>query len=398
MSEARAFLVPDYYTSFQCKGSDCRTCCCTGWGVSISMAEYFALLGLPCEPDLRTRLDCAFHLSDQPSPDHYAELNHRYDGDCPLRRADGLCRLHAECGEGALPAICRLYPRAPRTARAMECACANSCEATLELLISRSGPIRFERTGLVFDLADQHAELDSLKAQSYGPARAACLSALQLRNMPLPQRLMRLSRTVMALGESFVRKDPASVGAALRACADPALPKPLARPNPALSLQVQQRMAHFCVQRESCISGACERAQLALGLGSGPDVGVGQLSIAASRYRAASNRFKASHPDWEVWFEQMLVNHAFYDGYPFESHRGNLWEAHVALCAVYLLLRFLAVGTLAAEAGGQAFVDLMASAFRLIEHSGFDWNATLLLRSMGCDNMRRLDGVLTGCG
>ncbi|MEA4897099.1 MAG: flagellin lysine-N-methylase [Christensenellaceae bacterium] len=394
----RLYLVPDYYPRFQCKGGDCRACCCVGWGVSISMREYFTLLGLDCGPELRRRLDCAFHIVEQPSPERYAQLNHRFDGDCPLRREDGLCRLHAECGEGALPAICRYYPRGAHTARAAECSCANSCEATLELLIAQREPIRFERMPLAFNLPELHAQADELTTQCYEPARSACLGALQRRAHALPARLTRLSRSVAALGEGLVRHDPASVGAALRALADRDMGPPHVRPNPALSLRVQQRLAHLCMQRESGVSGRCRAAQAVLGLGEGPDIEVGQLSVAASRYRAASARFAASHPNWELWFEQLLVNHAFYAGYPFENHRGNLWEAHVALCAVYALMRLLAVGTLHDTPGEAPFVDLMASAFRLIEHSGFDWNATLLLRSMGCDNMRRLDGVLMGCG
>ncbi len=396
MAEERLFLVPDYYGSFRCKGQDCRACCCVGWGVSISMREYFQLVGLPCEPALRARLDCAFHIADQPSPERYAELNRRYDGDCPLRRADGLCRLHAECGEDALPAICRLYPRAARLSPVPQCACANSCEATLELLVGRDEPIRFRRMPLSIEFVEDPARQDALEAACHEPARMACLGALQRRDWPIAQRLMGLSRTAMALGEGLVRHDPASVGAALRACADRALPRPQARPNPALSLQVQQRLAHECIQRDSGIADPCRQAQAALGLGEGPDVA--QLSIAASRYRTASARFAAIHPDWPLWFEQMLVNHAFVCGYPFGGRRENVWEAHVSLCAVYALARFLCVGVLAHAPGEGTFVDLMAAAFRLIEHSGFDWNAMLLLRSMGCDSMRRLDGVLMGCG
>ena len=45
MPFTHAFLVPDIYPSFRCKGGSCRSTCCKGWGISVRMEEYFRLLG-----------------------------------------------------------------------------------------------------------------------------------------------------------------------------------------------------------------------------------------------------------------------------------------------------------------------------------------------------------------
>ena len=45
MKEAILALVPDYYPSFVCKAGACRTPCCEGWPVTMSMGDYFRLLG-----------------------------------------------------------------------------------------------------------------------------------------------------------------------------------------------------------------------------------------------------------------------------------------------------------------------------------------------------------------
>ena len=113
------FLVPDYYEDFRCKGGACRRTCCDGWGISVTQAEYFRLLGLDCPPDLRRRIDVAFHAPETPSPERFRLITPTWQGDCPMRAPDGLCALQCTCGEEALPAICRLYPRAPRTAAGM---------------------------------------------------------------------------------------------------------------------------------------------------------------------------------------------------------------------------------------------------------------------------------------
>jgi predicted permease len=39
-------LVPDYYPAFSCKMGACRHACCEGWPISVSMKDYFTLLGL----------------------------------------------------------------------------------------------------------------------------------------------------------------------------------------------------------------------------------------------------------------------------------------------------------------------------------------------------------------
>ena len=61
MPFTHAFLVPDIYPSFRCKGGSCRSTCCKGWGISVRMEEYFRLLGMDCPPEIRRRLDCAFY-------------------------------------------------------------------------------------------------------------------------------------------------------------------------------------------------------------------------------------------------------------------------------------------------------------------------------------------------
>ena len=108
------YLVPDYFPYFSCKMGACRHACCEGWPISFSMTDYFKLLSVDCSPDLRRKLDCAMHLAPHPTPEGYAQISPRWDGQCPMRLPDGRCALHAELGDGMLAAVCRLYPRGVR--------------------------------------------------------------------------------------------------------------------------------------------------------------------------------------------------------------------------------------------------------------------------------------------
>lgn len=142
--QKRTFFAPDYVKDFRCKTGACRNACCSGWPVTVSLEEYLRLIGIECSPSLREKLDRAAYVLDHPTPHEYARLNHRWDGDCVLRAADGLCALHAELGEGVLPEVCRLYPRGVRLApEGPEISCSNSCEGVTELLWERNAPLSF---------------------------------------------------------------------------------------------------------------------------------------------------------------------------------------------------------------------------------------------------------------
>ena len=53
MQEDQQYLAPDYYPSFRCKQGKCRAACCEGWPISVTMNDYFTLLGVECSPELR---------------------------------------------------------------------------------------------------------------------------------------------------------------------------------------------------------------------------------------------------------------------------------------------------------------------------------------------------------
>ena len=67
-----AYLVPDYVPEFACKMGACRRPCCEGWPISMSTEDYFRLLGVPCGPAMRERLDNAVRVSLHPTPEAYA--------------------------------------------------------------------------------------------------------------------------------------------------------------------------------------------------------------------------------------------------------------------------------------------------------------------------------------
>lgn len=183
--------VGNYFPQFQCKMGRCRQACCQGWPVSIDRDKYFQLLGVACDPALRRRLDTAMPLADYPTPQRYAQLSHRYDGDCALRDPDGRCGLQVQLGEEILPDVCRLYPRSIRQDRVgAECVLANSCEAVCELFWDRKEPLAWQEKPVALQAGADRAVSPRDREGRLAQDRAVAI--LQDRRYPLARRLQTL--------------------------------------------------------------------------------------------------------------------------------------------------------------------------------------------------------------
>ncbi len=377
------YLVPDYFPAFSCKMGDCRRPCCEGWPISVTMKDYFTLLGVECSPELRRRLDCSLHLAPHPTEDAYAQILPRYDGQCPLHLPDGRCSLHAECGDHALAAVCRLYPRGVRNGENRECSCANSCEKVLELLLAHPAPLTFTRITKDFGLPDapprQHFFHTAGREQEI---RLWLISMLQRREYPLPQRMLLLGQALHAMNAALADKDDAQVDDLLSGrivIPAPEVPVPN-HEKLSTGLQTVERMLSI-LDRSSVSIRAYGEEALAF-FGDGTD--------AYAKYQAATARFAAVIPQWEIWFEHMLVNHLFFVQFPFQDRPVSLKDEYITLVAVYTLLRCLLVGCLAEHGDILHAVDVATAAFRLVDHTEFDRYAAPLLRDLGCHEWPQL--------
>lgn len=75
--------------------------------------------------------------------------------------------------------------------------------------------------------------------------------------------------------------------------------------------------------------------------------------------------------------------HMFFEQFPFQDRDEGLLDEFVAICAVYAVLRVLCVCTMANHAERTALADVMAAAFRFINHTASDRYASHMLREIG---------------
>ncbi len=377
MNDTQEYLVPDYYPDFHCKMGACRHACCEGWPISVTMGDYFRLLGVDCSPELRRRLDTSLHLASRPTEEAYAQISPRYDGHCPLHLPDGRCALHAELGEDVLAAVCRLYPRGVRNGEDREASCANSCEAVLEMFLHRQAPLTFRRERLAFALPDaparRHFFHTAGRAQEI---RLWLISHLQNRQYPLPRRMLLLGMALRALDGALNAKDDGRVARLLSG--EESIPVPeLPVPDHDQVLSGLQTVERFLAITDAHSHSIHDYGEHALRYFAAGD--------ALCQYKEATQRLERLLPQWETWLEHMLVNHLYFVQFPFQDRPVPLQDEYLAVCAAYVLLRCLLVGWMATHEGEAEAVDVAAAAFRLIDHTSFDLYAAPLMKELGCD-------------
>lgn len=381
------YLVPDYYPSFSCKMGACRSTCCEGWPISFTMLDYFKLLSVECSDELRRKLDVSMHLSPAPTPESYAQISPRYDGQCPMRMEDGRCRLHFELGESALSSVCRLYPRGVRNIEnARECSCSNSCEAVLELLYRHEPPLSFVRIPLAIDAPptpERHFHFETANREE--EIRLWLIRRIQNRSYSLPRRILLLGEAMRALNQALSAHDSARIDRLLSDKENIPAPDGIEAGLSQLEfgLKAARQMLQIMDRRSASIRTYGEAALSYFGEGDG----------SFDRYEKARGHFDLLVPAWQNWFEGMLVNHMFFSQFPFQDRPVQLSDEFLALCAVYALLRFLCLGWMIGQNNVQAAIDVAAAAFRLIDHTEFDRYAAPILKDLHCDepeNLRKL--------
>ena len=329
----------------------------------MSMAECFRLEGLSCPRGLRRTLDCALVPVDSPTAERYAAFSPDWRGDCRLHReSDGLCGIQRECGEDALPSVCRMYPRAVRTRWADECSCSCGCEAVSDLLMARPDPLDFTEAELTVPLEPERSERSGLIAEFYRPVRDKCLSLIQDRSYTLNHRLDMLGALAMALDGAFSSRDRAAISNALECDYTPR------DGEERFDLSAAKLTANFFGRRSRTLSPYAEAAAEYYGTGGGIDTVLPDPDYAARRFAEA----EARRPAFESAAENLLANWMFYRCFPFSPDGYGIAavDAALALRALYLLLRYV---TAAAD-------DSAYAVFRVADNSDFSAVAPKILR------------------
>jgi len=330
MSYKHIFTYPDYYPDFACKCGECRATCCHGWGIALSQDEYFRVMSTDCSPELRRRLDVAFRpaTNPAPTPERYALISYNWLGRCPIQTDEGLCLLHRDMGEGAIPEICRRYPRCHRVAPVHECCTSTACEYTLELLWKNTDPVKFVSGECeVYDEDFDAPAAASLDASEYELVRKIAFEIIADRSMSFDDRIAALARRFGAVLPYLIM--PESKAAELF--------EKLLKTSDSLQELADDIAAYYMENSE-----------------------VPRFSLDGIE-------------NIDIYLEKMFTNHMFYKAFP-RSYPDSTPQTEIAaLVALRSLHRYVAEAYLGIHGWSLTnLVDVTAKLFRMVEHSRFD--------------------------
>ncbi len=346
----RKLFVPDYFLKFRCKCGECRNCCCVGWKVTISYLEYCHLLGFLCKKSMRSKIDAALCVLDKPTEESYALIKRDYLGNCPLRdRTDGKCLLHKECGEMALPAVCRLYPRNILFDALKEGSCANSCEAVLELLYADDNKVKM-MTAEMFDSAYFYKSQEKISKNEDNSEEEKAIFLQNKAVEILEDRTKPLAKRFSILGNYLINNGYAPK--LISICEN----KTFAKINVFIDiLELCQEALNYSVNFDKYYK-VFDNITMPNDFEN--------YTFLYKRYLILKQEFENSFENWQVKLEKTMINHIFYERFPADV---VVFSGFSQLCIVYALTKFCLI--FYQPKSNNDFVDCVAGLNRCFEHS-----------------------------
>ena len=353
-------LRPAYYDRFQCLAGACRFSCCKGWNITFNKKDYLALKRQEGSDELTANLkQNVRRIRQGPNAERFYGEFDMSGGTCPLLREDGLCSLQLEKGHGALPEVCRVFPRTQAYSDSgyLERRLTPACEAVLELLWDLPDGVDFVADPL------PKSKTRTLIMGTSGPLRlrfqelrSACIDLLQDRRRPLAQRilLMGLALKELADGEEDVDGWLARTRTLVD---DPETDRRLQLPDQqkTLSMFLTNNIRVMLASQSPNRELSAVLKEVLDGLGAVLTFEGGQavnFSLPNDPYLAARARFEENFQDRAYFMENLMVTLFFNFQTPNLGSREKLWKSYVDFCNLYSFCRFMAVASCREGAAG----------------------------------------------
>lgn len=338
-------LRPACFDRFHCLAEGCRLSCCKGWNITFDKKDYLSLKREKGSAELNARLESGVRrIKKGPLLGaHYGEFAMDHIA-CPLLREDGLCMLQAENGHGALPFVCRSFPRMEsyETSGYFERSLTPACEGVLALLWDLPEGVEFRSDPLPREQFRTVTPGEWLSA-SFQDIRGRCIDFLQDRRFSLPQRilLMGLALKELTEGETDVARWLA------KARALPELPGITGYLQEAEPGQALPMFLSNCIRVLLGIPGAGDfqgiQEELLQGLGIRVQEGTTLATVPTGPYLAARERYGERFANREYFMENLMVSLFFDLKMPALTSAEELWKSYVNFCNLYSICRFMAV-------------------------------------------------------
>ncbi len=400
---------PTCFDRFQCKGGACRNTCCQGWNITISRGEYNKVRHLLRHDEVQFFK----RLPRQTANDRiYATVKMTEDNHCPLFDSEGLCGLQRKYGYGALPDICKFFPRLMMqfSDESFSQSLDSGCEKTLELLWEEQEEglsfvtTQMDVSGLVsvnvhrYPLSEYAADLRNLsiwllKNRSYSLSDRMILLGLAMREL---QEISELEHPDAQVSSWFIKwqeqtKDSTIDLSDLNGNRTWFMMERELQEISELEHPDAQVSSWFIKWQEQTKDSTIDLSDLngnrtwfmmdnlkilfffqhlLSKKGDYLDRIVENISFEIieeknifydiSKYETLEAQFVERFPKFDLFLENFMVMTLFRLTFPFNEN--SIWRSYLYLCALYSLMRFMAIAS--APHNAQQLIDCMTALSR----------------------------------
>ncbi|MDY2997035.1 MAG: flagellin lysine-N-methylase [Faecalimonas sp.] len=381
-------LKPEYYTSFACKGSECRQTCCQEWAITLAKEEYRKIQNRIREREGFSEQKYFKKMPpEQRRNESYMKMLLDNEKKCLFLNKQKLCGLQCAFGADILPDTCIRFPRQIFENYSLTCATLSpACERTLEMLpVDRS---------LTFEMQDEdieHAFPKRISIQQIYPKEiypyatyfqdiySMCILILQAQDISLEDRMILLGmglKNVISLGEERKWEQiPGYIDTYLSKLSElEEVDTLLPQFSPNLSALFNNFLMADNEQEGSTSSyqKVIDRVKEILNISYETEGDVRQVSAQSfADYEEKKNCFANLMEDKPFFMENLLMSIFTYKNIPFSSELiGGIWENYIYLCWIYSSLKF--VLTVCAEdiQSQRELIDYCVPLLRRWTHNG----------------------------
>lgn len=363
-------LYPAYYPEFQCIADRCHDNCCRGWRIYFSKKDYLKIKRAKKTQELEVLTKKAMRrLADGMRTEQaYGEFVVQ-NAPCPYQNEQGLCQLQLVCGENTLPEVCRQFPRTESyTPMALEKSMSTGCEAVVELLWNRPEGLEFVIAPL--EKQRQHTVWSNGRGEDFPVFRSAMVDIMQARQFSLSRRMLILG---LAFDQAIKNWDILDINQwqnqVKLLCTDSSLTQPLETLQGNRQAFLAQNMR--TARRIAAEDGGYLRYILNKYRNLHFEKSNGGIfdQFDEQFYIPAKTKFDEAFGDIEYFFENLLVNIAFFTQMPLCATPEVLWQSYVMLCNTYSFFRFLSIFCCGMEPTREKLIQSVVAGSRDLLHN-----------------------------
>ena len=370
--------LPHYFGGFQCTTSECKdNCCKQPWDISIDKETFDRFMRL----EKAIRVECREKINIISRNPFSAEVVRSENGECTFLDDSGHCTIHLRLGPEYLSGICMCYPRTFCSVEGdIEAFLHLSCEAAAELVLLDQSIMSFEEVVLesekpldisyMLDVGEYTAASNAVEA--FWKLRTVSIVIVQSRQYDIHLRLKYLGLFIKMIQEQLSSGNDEGISD----FADQFLEGLESRLFDELAEQLHGGV-DFDIEFVLDIIDEFEKKDFKLlnayirDFRAGMGLSAGDRKVSEGFFDKYNMYYEKHLADREYIFENLIVNHIFAAGFPFNYVlQDSVVKNYRELIIKFNLIKTLLVGVCGHDgrSDDKRIVECVSSFLKVFDH------------------------------